>query len=66
MTMKANIEPDAAPSRTVATGALSQWHQNRQNLRDAVPTKSPRGAPPANPKFDRTYDGIKVNGLVSN
>ena len=59
MTIRAKIDPDAAPSSAAA--ATAQWRRNRQKSRDAVPAKESQ---PFTPKFDRTWYGLKVRGLV--
>ena len=58
------VELDADPSSAEGTGGTARWRQNQQKLRSAVSTKTPRGAPPATPKFDSKCDGLKVRGLV--
>ena len=45
-------------------GGTTRWHQNKQKSGAAVPIKTSRGKPPATPKFDRTYGGLKGRGLI--
>ena len=66
MTIKVKIKPDALPSSAMTTGATAQWRQNRQMPRAVVPAKLSRGAIPATPNFDGTYNGLKGRDLVFN
>ena len=63
MIIRANIDPDAAPSSLAATGVTAQWRQNRQKPKATVPEKSSQ---PPTPKFDGTCNGLKGRGLVFN
>ena len=66
MTIKVKIKPYALPSNAMTTGATAQWRQNRQMPRAVVPAKLSRGAIPATPNFDGTYNGLKGRDLVFN
>ena len=63
-TVKAKIKRDAAPSRSVTTGATEQLHQNIQKLRAAVLEKASQGMTPATPDFDGTCVSLRGRGIV--
>ena len=64
MTVKAKINPDAAPPSAVATWTTAEWRQNLQNPREAVPVKLSWGGTPSTTKFDDIYNNLKGRGIV--
>ena len=66
MAEKFKVESDAAPLKAAGTRGMAQWRQNWQKSRAVVPTKTPQGVLPSNPKVNGMCNVIKGRGLVFN